>query len=140
MIIKNRGENMARDYSQLKRGSLELVVLLLLKNEDMYGYDLCKQINARSHDLFPVQMASLYPVLYRLIKDGSISAREMNVGKRKRIYYHLEESGIQAFEEMRSEYDSLTEGIRHIFLSAEPELEDGALESDAMTDNEASDQ
>ena len=96
----------------LKRGTIEIMLLSLLQNEDMYGYKLCQQLEEKSHGLFVLQEGSLYPPLYRMVDKGYISDRTELVGRRRtRIYYHLEPSGKEYLKEIIKEYFSLNRGI-----------------------------
>ena len=99
----------------LKRGVTELVLLSLLSEQDMYGYEMAQALRERSHGKFVLQETSMYPTLYRLQDGGYISAREELVGKRrKRTYYHLEPAGERYFRESLAEYLGVQEGIRAI--------------------------
>ena len=108
---------MASDSSQnsFRRGVISLVILALLKKEDMYGYQLVQQTQVASGGKIVTQEGSLYPVLYKLLEQGLISDRKVQVGKRmSRIYYHLEPAGCKRLEELVQEYDAITEGIHKI--------------------------
>ncbi len=96
----------------LKRGTVEIMLLTLLKKEDMYGYQLCQELERMSHGLYTLQEGSLYPPLYRMLDSGYISDRRELVGKRRtRVYYHLEKKGEQYLEEILEEYLQLNRGI-----------------------------
>ncbi len=96
----------------LKRGTIEIMILAMLKDEDLYGYLLCQRIEEKSHGLFRSQEGPLYPPLYRLLEKGYISSRTETVGiRRKRIYYHIEEAGIKYLDELKNEYLSFNQGV-----------------------------
>lgn len=96
----------------LKRGTIELALLSLLSHKDMYGYEICQQLKENSHGLYVVTEGSLYPVLYRLIEKGCISDRSELVGKRRtRVYYHIEQSGVDYLNEIKNEYFSMHNGL-----------------------------
>ena len=96
----------------LKRGTIELALLSLLSKKDMYGYEICQQLKELSGGLYVVTEGSLYPVLYRLIEKGCISDRSELVGKRRtRVYYHIEQTGIDYLNEIKQEYFSMHSGI-----------------------------
>lgn len=96
----------------LKRGTIEIMLLSLLKDEDMYGYQICQELEKRSRGLFILPEGSLYPVLYRLLDRGYISDKKELVGKRRtRVYYHIENEGIEYLDEITKEYFSLNRGI-----------------------------
>lgn len=87
---------MAADNGQMsfRRGVMSLVILGLLKKEDMYGYQLVQETERQSGGRIVTQEGSLYPVLYKLVDQGLISDRKVLVGRRMtRVYYHLEPAG-----------------------------------------------
>lgn len=105
---------MAPDNSQntFRRGVMTLVILALLKREDMYGYQLVQETQSSSGGRIITQEGSLYPVLYKLLDQGLISDRKVQVGKRMtRIYYHLEPAGDAKLQELIREYEEITQGI-----------------------------
>lgn len=106
---------MAADSSQnsFRRGVLSLVILALLKREDMYGYQLVQETAASTGGRIVTQEGSLYPVLYKLLDQGLISDRKVVVGRRMtRVYYHLEPAGEKRLRELTEEYQQITEGIQ----------------------------
>lgn len=108
---------MAPDNAQqsFRRGVMSLVILALLKREDMYGYQLVQETANSSGGKLTTQEGSLYPVLYRLLDQGLISDRKVQVGKRMtRIYYHLEPAGDERLKELVREYEEVTQGIFQI--------------------------
>ena len=54
----------------IKRGTVELLILTLLKDQDMYGYQLSQELVNRSNGLYTLQESSMYPTLYRLVEKG----------------------------------------------------------------------
>lgn len=99
----------------LKRGSVELVLLTLLKECDMYGYQLSQELAIRSDNRYKLADSSLYPILYRMIDKKLISEHRVLVGKRKmRVYYHIEEEGLVYLEQAMEEYLSTMGGVLKI--------------------------
>ena len=108
---------MAADNTQtsFRRGVMSLVILALLKREDMYGYQLVQETARSSGGKISTQEGSLYPVLYRLLDQGLISDRKVQVGKRMtRIYYHIEPAGEERLRELIHEYQEVTQGVFQI--------------------------
>ena len=105
---------MATDNSQhgFRRGVMSMVILGLLKKEDMYGYQLVQETKKQSGGRITTQEGSLYPVLYKLLDQGLISDRKVLVGKRMtRVYYHLEPAGANRLAELLHEYEEITNGV-----------------------------
>ena len=59
-----------REFGEFKRGPLQMLVLFLLSQQDMYGYQIAQEIKARSGGKFAVSETAFYVVLYRLIDKG----------------------------------------------------------------------
>ena len=122
MIKRNQnnadgGGDVAGDSAQasFRRGVMSLVILALLKREDMYGYQLVQETARSSGGRILTQEGSLYPVLYRLLDQGLISDRKVQVGKRMtRVYYHLEPAGEARLLELIREYKETTQGVFQI--------------------------
>ncbi len=99
----------------IKRGTVELLLLTLLHEQDMYGYQLSQELCSRSNGLYTLQESSMYPTLYRLVEKGMITDRQEKVGKRRlRVYYHLEETGRDYLAALRKEYCAICRGILSI--------------------------
>ena len=96
----------------IRKGASDLIILSLLRERDMYGYEIRKCISERSQGLFTLTEGALYVFLYRLSEDGYISERRQLVGKRRmRVYYHLEASGEKYLEELSEEYKQTARGL-----------------------------
>ena len=98
----------------LKKGTSELLILYLLKSQDMYGYQIAHELKERSNDEFVMPEGSLYPTLYRFIEKGVVSDRMEIVGKRLRKYYHLEPKGVEYLNAITEEYRRINDGIRKV--------------------------
>ena len=104
-----------RISENVKRGSVELLLLALLKEEDMYGYQLAQELAERSGGRYKLQESSMYPILYRMIDKGLISDRRELVGKRRvRVYYHMENEGLLYYEQALKDYLLTVGGVLEI--------------------------
>ncbi len=110
--------------SGYRRGVTSLIILSLLRHEDMYGYQIVQEVGRSSDGFLTTQEGSLYPVLYRLLEQGYISDRSVLVGRRmQRIYYHIEPSGLEKLKELIRDYEQVTEGVFRIIRKGEAEHE-----------------
>lgn len=92
-----------------------MLILFLLSEEDMYGYQLSQEINLRSDGQFDITEGSMYPTLYRLIEKKAITDYKKLSGKRRtRVYYHIEDEGKKLLEALRSDYTAINDGVRKI--------------------------
>ena len=79
---------------ELKRGSLELIVLHLLASGEAYGYEIVSKLTAETNGALEVTDGTLYPVLYRLERAGSVTVRwETPERGVPRKYYRLTDAG-----------------------------------------------
>src|SRR3982750_1455407 len=79
---------------ELKKGSAELLILSLVEEKPRHGYEIGSLIEQRSGGLLRFNVASLYPLLYRLEKRGWILGRWVEkAGQRRRRYYRLTSAG-----------------------------------------------
>ena len=111
--------------SSFKKGSIEMLTLLMLQEGDIYGYQLIQMLAERSGDRITVQEGSLYPLLYRMQDAGYISGQDVTVTtqngrKRNRVLYHLEPSGRERLTELKAEFDRVQQGIQSVFQNSAP--------------------
>src|SRR5687768_13114465 len=79
---------------ELKKGSAELLILSLVEDQPRHGYDIGSLIERRSEGALRFNVASLYPLLYRLERRGWIQGRWVEkAGQRRRRYYRLTAEG-----------------------------------------------
>src|SRR5918912_3742803 len=92
---------------ELKKGSAELLILSLVEARPRHGYDISKLIEARSGGVLKFNVASLYPLLYRLEKRGWIEGRWVEkAGQRRRRYYKLTPEGKKVLAAQRSTWEA----------------------------------
>lgn len=113
---KTKGENdMSKQRSSFKMGTVEMLILFLLEKRDMYGYELSSNIKNLSNGKITISESTLYPTLYKLLDKKYISDSEKLIGKRRiRVYYHLEKDGVKRLADLLEDYRSITEGIESI--------------------------
>ena len=100
---------------ELKKGSAELLILSLVEEQPRHGYDIGNLIEQRSRGVLRFNVASLYPLLYRLEKRGWIEGRWVeNAGQRRRRYYRLTPQGKKVLAAQRSSWREFVEAINRI--------------------------
>ncbi len=91
--------------AKIKRGSGELAVLALLNQQPSHGYEISKRIAQQTGGILQFNLASLYPLLYRLEKRGWVKGKwEEAKSGRKRRYYHLTRAGKKQLAPLREEW------------------------------------
>lgn len=102
--------------SNFKKGSVEMLILMLLYDEPMYGYQLSQSILERSDGIINIPEGSLYPTLYKLLDNSYVSDERRLVGKRmSRIYYSITTSGVERLKTLYAEYLLVQQGVQKIF-------------------------
>lgn len=97
---------------EMLKGTLPLLVLSVLREDELYGYQIAQRIRERSGDLFAPSEGSLYPALHRLERDGALTAtwRASELGPRRR-YYSITPAGHRLFADASREWDALSTGV-----------------------------
>ena len=89
----------------LLSGSTTLLVLSLLKNQDMYGYEMITELSRRSDKTFELKEGTLYPILHGLEQDKRVKSYEKEAPTgRTRKYYHITPKGLELLEEKQEEW------------------------------------
>lgn len=81
---------------QLKKGVLDIIILNLISQKEMYGYEIIKHLEVESEGYYTMKEGSLYPILYRLEDKNFIESYRVDpIGERKvpRKYYRVTEQG-----------------------------------------------
>jgi transcriptional regulator len=100
---------------ELKKGSAELLILSLVEDRPRHGYDIGQLIELRSRGALRFNVASLYPLLYRLEKRGWIRGRWVEkAGQRGRRYYRLTPAGAKVLAAQRDGWREFVEAINRI--------------------------
>lgn len=104
-----------------KRMPFELLCLSLLKERDMYGYEMVQTIEARSENFLSVNITTLYVVLKKLCEKGYVSVHYLDSAvtrERLRLYYHYEKAADLYLAQLREEYEKTTQGVEKFFASS----------------------
>ncbi|MCT8138533.1 helix-turn-helix transcriptional regulator [Anaerobacillus sp. CMMVII] len=97
---------------ELVKGSTSLILLQLLEEKDMYGYEIVKEMEARSGHILQVKEGTLYPALHKLEKQQYIEAYWQQPDKGPaRKYYRITELGKEILEEKTSEWKNFVSVI-----------------------------
>ncbi len=100
----------------LTKGSVEFLILSLLEDGELHGYEITKQLEARSLGLLIFRRSSIYPILSRMEKRDWV-ARRWTDGNRRRCYYALTEDGSEALDRQRVEWRVFTAAVNLIVES-----------------------
>lgn len=103
--------------TDLTRGSVETIVLQLLSEQAMYGYEIIKVVNERTEGAFAWKEGTLYPCLHRLEGAGIVASqwRDGDFGKQRK-YYLLTRKGETLVKEKLAEWRSFAAAMNAILL------------------------
>jgi PadR family transcriptional regulator PadR len=93
-------------------GVPELLILRLLQQEEMYGYEIVQAIRDRTDAVIAVGEGVVYPVLHALESDGALKSRRKVVSSRSRIYYSVTPAGSRRLADLSKTWTGLTTAIQ----------------------------
>src|SRR5262245_56349791 len=98
--------------SELKKGSLEMLILALVEARPRHGYEIGKLIEARSGGRLTFALPTLYPTLLRLEARGWLKGRWVErPGERTRCFYRLTPKGQRVLAEQRETWKSYVSAV-----------------------------
>lgn len=108
-----RGDEDRRSIErELKRGSLELIVLHLLAPGEAYGYEIVAKLTTQTSSALEVTDGTLYPVLYRLERLGFVAVRwETPERGVPRKYYRLTEAGRDEHARLTQQWNTFAKAM-----------------------------
>ena len=95
-------------------GVPELLILRLLEQDEMYGYEIVQAIRSRTEEVIAVGEGVVYPVLHGLESGGALRSRRKTVGGRSRIYYSVTPAGLRRLAELSATWGNLTTAIHKV--------------------------
>ena len=99
----------------LVKGSTGLLVLSVIAEQDMYGYQIIQVIESRSEEIFKLNEGTLYPILHALEKEGyTESYRATSESGRERKYYRITPSGALWLSVKKSEWKTFAEAVQRV--------------------------
>lgn len=103
--------------NNLLKGNLDLILLSILEQSEMYGLEITKEVQAQSNDYFKFSLGSLYPALHRLEQQGQLKGefRTPARGGSPVKYYQLTDQGKKALAQKRQEFEAFNTAIRNLW-------------------------
>lgn len=108
---------MAIDKS-LIQGSLAMLILRLLEEKDMYGYEMIETLRGRSNKVFELKAGSLYPLLHSLEEKHYVTSYEDDSSGKTRKYYHLSGEGKRFLKEKKEEWEVYSTAVCSVLTLA----------------------
>jgi len=99
---------------ELLKGSTNLLVLSLLEEENMYGYQMIKKLSEKSKNIFDFQEGTLYPILHNLEEKNYITSYWDETGVKKRKYYSITKEGKKHLKAKKEEWNTFSTGVNQV--------------------------
>ncbi|WP_069999121.1 PadR family transcriptional regulator [Cellulosilyticum sp. I15G10I2] len=99
----------------LLTGSTTMLILKLLEDKDMYGYQMIEELAKKSDDTFALKAGTLYPLLHTLEEQRMINSYDKNADTgRVRKYYSITKKGKEMLAEKKDEWKTYTSAVNQV--------------------------
>lgn len=99
-------------------GNTSMMILQLLSEKDMYGYEMIETLRERSERMFDLKAGTLYPLLHGLEAQGQLAVYEKEVQGKVRKYYRITKNGSRVLEHKRKEWEEYTHAVSQVMGGA----------------------
>lgn len=104
---------MAIDRS-LVSGSTSMLILRLLEDKDMYGYEMIETLEKKSKNVFTLKAGTLYPLLHSLEEKNYLTSYEKEAGGKIRKYYSITKSGKKYLKSKKEEWQEYQTAVLEV--------------------------
>lgn len=98
----------------LLSGSVGMMLLKLLSEKDMYGYEMIDTLRQRSSNVFELKAGTLYPLLHGLEDKGCLISYEQEVSGKVRKYYQITKTGRKQLQEKQEEWQEYAQAVSKV--------------------------
>ncbi len=95
-------------------GSTSMLLLRLLENKDMYGYEMIETLEKKSNNVFSLKAGTLYPLLHSLEEKGLLTSYENEVNKKVRKYYSITKEGRRYLKSKKEEWEEYQTAVANV--------------------------
>lgn len=111
---------MALDKSLIS-GSTSMLLLKLLSEKDMYGYEMIEKLRERSQNVFELKAGTLYPLLHSLEEKNLLTVYEQEAAGKIRKYYRITAEGRRMLKKKQEEWQQYSEAVLNV-MNFVPEI------------------
>lgn len=97
-------------------GSTAMLILRLLEEKDMYGYEMIETLERKSNNIFQLKAGTLYPLLHTLEEKGCLSVYEDFVNGKTRKYYSLTKDGKKYLKQKKEEWKEYSDAVANVLF------------------------
>lgn len=102
----------------LSSGSTPMLLLKLLSEKDMYGYEMIETLRERSQNVFEMKAGTLYPLLHTLEEKELLTVYEQEVNGKVRKYYSITKEGRKTLEQKQREWEQYSRAVANVLSYA----------------------
>ena len=100
----------------LVSGSMTMLILKLLSEKDMYGYEMIDTLRQKSQNVFELKAGTLYPLLHSLEDKGFLTVYEQEAAGKIRKYYHITRSGKKELKKKSEEWKEYSAAVTNVLV------------------------
>lgn len=98
----------------LVSGSMTLLLLSLLAQKDMYGYEMIDTLRKKSENIFELKAGTLYPLLHTMVEKGLLIAYEQEFAGKTRKYYSITTKGKSMLEQKKTAWNEYQKAVTNV--------------------------
>ena len=98
----------------LVSGSMTMLILKLLSEKDMYGYEMIETLRERSQNVFELKAGTLYPLLHGMEEKKYLTVYEKEVSGKVRKYYSITKCGRKILNEKQEEWNTYSQAVMNV--------------------------
>ncbi|HIV91650.1 MAG TPA: PadR family transcriptional regulator [Candidatus Eisenbergiella stercoravium] len=95
-------------------GSTTMLLLRLLEERDMYGYEMIEELEGRSNHVFSLKAGTLYPLLHSLEEKNYLCSYEDEVNGKVRKYYSITDDGKKYLKSRKDEWQEYASAVANV--------------------------
>lgn len=92
-------------------GNTAMLILKLISEKDMYGYEMIDTLSKRSDNVFELKVGTLYPLLHSMVQSGYLESYNQEANGKLRKYYRITPNGKKYLEKMIEEWNAYTNAV-----------------------------
>ena len=95
-------------------GSMTMLILKLLSEKDMYGYEMIDTLRQKSQNVFELKAGTLYPLLHGLEEKGLLTVYEQEYAGKTRKYYSITKNGERFLKKKKEEWEEYQAAVANV--------------------------
>ena len=116
--VKSEGGSVMAVDRSLVSGSTTMLLLKLLSEKDMYGYEMIETLREKSQNVFELKAGTLYPLLHGMEDKKYLTVYEKEVGGKVRKYYSITKTGRKVLAEKKEEWEIYSSAVVNVLNAA----------------------